>query len=75
MLLRYGLTLFFVSLFVKLLLSLYLATLGNALTYLYPALMYDGIVRKLGLRKQEYIGVFLSKLCAIFGVIMGLIGT
>ena len=50
------------------------ATLGNALTYVYPALMYRAVVAKQG-RKGENFGVSLSILSAIIGIVMGVCGT
>lgn len=49
------------------------ATLGNALTYVFPALMYRAVVRKLGL-KGEGVGVFISTSSAVLGVFIGIIG-
>ena len=48
------------------------ATLGNALTYLYPALMYRSVVKKQN--RKEGAGVAFASLSAVLGVIMGLIG-
>lgn len=50
-----------------------LATLGNALTYLFPAIMYSSIVEKQG-RKDERFGVFVSNLSAVLGVVIGVVG-
>jgi len=50
------------------------ATLGNALTYVYPAMMYSAVVRKQG-RKGEAFAVNFSILSAIIGVVMGACGT
>lgn len=49
------------------------ATLGNALTYLYPALMYRAVVKQQNL-KGEGFGVFVAMLSALLGVVMGIIG-
>jgi hypothetical protein len=49
------------------------ATLGNALTYVYPALMYRAVVRQQG-RKGEGFGVAVATGSAVLGTIMGLIG-
>lgn len=48
------------------------ATLGNALTYLYPALMYRSIVKKQG--RQEGGQVAIAMTSAVLGVVMGVIG-
>jgi len=50
------------------------ATLGNALTYVYPAMMYSAIVKKQG-RQGEGLAVTSSILSAIVGVVMGACGT
>ena len=50
------------------------ATLGNALTYLYPAMMYSSIVKKQN-RKDQATGVFIANCSAVLGVVMGVIGT
>jgi len=50
------------------------ATLGNALTYVYPAIMYWSIVRKQK-RKGETLGVWIANLSAVLGLTMGAIGT
>jgi len=50
------------------------ATLGNLLTYVYPALMYRAIVKKLGLT-EENGAVTFSLLSAVVGIVMGVIGT
>mmetsp|Transcript_22356 Transcript_22356/g.55404 ORF Transcript_22356/g.55404 Transcript_22356/m.55404 type:complete len:162 (+) Transcript_22356:187-672(+) len=50
------------------------ATLGNALTYVYPAMMYSAVVRKQG-RKGEGFAVNISILSAIIGIVMGACGT
>jgi amino acid permease len=49
------------------------ATLGNALTYVFPALMYRAVVRQQGLRGKE-LGVLVAMGSAGLGVVMGLIG-
>jgi hypothetical protein len=51
----------------------YTATLGNALTYLYPALMYASICQKQN-RKDQALGVKVAQLSAVLGVVMGVIG-
>jgi amino acid permease len=48
------------------------ATLGNALTYVYPAIMYRSVVRNQG--KGEHFGVALATFCAVLGIVMGAIG-
>ena len=50
------------------------ATLGNALTYVYPAMMYKAVVAKQG-RKGEGFMVSLSMLSAVVGIVMGALGT
>jgi len=50
------------------------ATLGNALTYVYPAMMYRAVVAKQG-RKGENFTVGLSMLSAVIGIVMGALGT
>jgi amino acid permease len=50
------------------------ATLGNALSYIYPAIMYASVVKKQG-RKDESIPVAISVASAILGVVIGVIGT
>lgn len=50
------------------------ATLGNALTYVYPALMYRAIVKKQRRRKEGF-GVFMATMSALLGIAMGAIGT
>lgn len=50
------------------------ATLGNALTYVYPALMYSAIVKKQN-RKDQKGGVLVANLSAVLGIVMGVIGT
>jgi hypothetical protein len=49
------------------------ATLGNALTYVYPALMYRAVVRQQG-RKGEGLGVSVAMGSAALGIVIGLIG-
>ena len=49
------------------------ATLGNALTYVYPALMYRAVVANQG-RKGENFGVNVSLLSAMLGIAMGAVG-
>lgn len=48
------------------------ATLGNALTYVYPALMYRAVVKQQG--RKESTGVALAMSSAVLGVVMGAIG-
>ena len=48
--------------------------MGNALTYIYPALMYNAIVKKQN-KQDEYLGLLVSKVAAVLGVVMGVIGT
>ena len=48
------------------------ATLGNALTYVYPALMYRAVNKKQN--RGENGGVAFASLSAVLGVIMGAIG-
>jgi hypothetical protein len=57
---------------VSLVLSVGGATLGNALTYVYPAIMYFSINRKQS--KNEGLGVVLSAASAIMGIFMGAYG-
>jgi amino acid permease len=59
---------------VKVVLALGGATLGNLLTYVYPAIMYRAIVQKQN-RKDQSLGVFVSSLSAILGVFLGAIGS
>jgi amino acid permease len=59
---------------VKLVLALGGATLGNALTYVYPAMMYRSVVKKLDL-KGESAGVTVASVSAVLGIVMGAIGT
>jgi hypothetical protein len=47
--------------------------LGNALTYVYPAIMYSSIVKKQNL-KGEGVGVLIANLSAVLGLVMGSIG-
>jgi hypothetical protein len=49
------------------------ATLGNALTYVYPALMYRAVVKQQN-RKGEGFGVTVAITSAFLGIIMGVIG-
>jgi amino acid permease len=49
------------------------ATLGNALTYVYPAIMYYAVVKKQE-RKGESLGVVVACLSAVLGIVMGGIG-
>jgi len=48
------------------------ATLGNALTYVYPALMYTAINKKQ--KRGETFGVLVSQVSAVLGIVMGAIG-
>jgi hypothetical protein len=48
------------------------ATLGNALTYVYPALMYRAVVKQQG--RKESTGVAVAMSSAVLGVVMGAIG-
>jgi amino acid permease len=57
---------------VSIVLALGGATLGNALTYVYPALMYSAINKKYDLK--EDLGVLISQISAVLGVVMGIIG-
>lgn len=50
------------------------AMLGNALTYVFPAMMYAAVVKKQK-RKGEDLGVFAAMISALLGIIMGGIGT
>lgn len=50
------------------------ATLGNALAYIYPAIMYGATVSKLQL-KGETLGLIISYTAALLGLVMGAIGT
>lgn len=47
--------------------------MGNALTYVYPALMYRAIVKKMDL-KGESVGLSISISAAVLGIVMGGIG-
>lgn len=58
---------------VSMVLALGGATLGNALTYVYPYLMYKATVSKYGL-KGESTGLVIAAVSAILGVVMGGIG-
>jgi amino acid permease len=49
------------------------AILGNLLTYVYPAIMYRGVVKKLGL-PGETVGIAIATLSAVLGTVMGAIG-
>ena len=49
------------------------ATLGNALTYVYPAVMYFSVVQKQK-RTGEAVGVWMANLSAVLGIVMGVIG-
>jgi hypothetical protein len=49
------------------------ATLGNALTYVYPALMYRAVVKQQG-RTDERWGVRMAMSSAGLGIAMGLVG-
>ena len=49
------------------------ATLGNALTYVYPALMYRAVVKQQG-RTDEQGGVSIAMMSAWLGVAMGIVG-
>lgn len=48
------------------------ATLGNALTYVYPALMYQAACRKQG--RKEPFGILVANVSALLGLVMGAIG-
>lgn len=48
------------------------ATLGNALTYVYPALMYAAVNKSQD--RKEGFGVLVAQLSAVLGVVMGIIG-
>ena len=48
------------------------ATVGNALTYVYPALMYRAVNRQQG--RKEGGAVAVSYLSALLGVAMGVVG-
>lgn len=49
------------------------ATLGNLLTYVYPALMYRAVVSQQN-RKGEQLGVTVAMLSAVLGLVMGIVG-
>ncbi|KAG7355537.1 transmembrane amino acid transporter [Nitzschia inconspicua] len=49
------------------------ATLGNLLTYVYPALMYRAVVAQQN-RKGEQLGVSVAMVSAVLGLGMGIIG-
>lgn len=49
------------------------ATLGNALTYVYPAIMYRAVVKQQG-RTNESLGVTTAMSSAVLGFVMGAIG-
>jgi amino acid permease len=57
---------------VSLVLSLGGATLGNALTYVYPAIMYYSVVKKQ--KRKETANVALSVVSAVLGIFMGAVG-
>lgn len=48
------------------------ATLGNALTYVYPAIMYRAVVKTQG--RSESTGVTVALCSAALGIVMGAIG-
>lgn len=48
------------------------ATLGNALTYVYPAIMLQAVVKKQG--RKESVGVAVANVSAVLGIVMGAIG-
>ena len=50
------------------------ATLGNALTYVYPALMYRAVVKQQGREAEEGGQVGIAMTSAVLGVVMGAIG-
>lgn len=58
---------------VSMVLALGGATLGNALTYVYPYLMYKATVSKFGL-KGESGGLAVAAVSAFLGIVMGGIG-
>jgi amino acid permease len=58
---------------VSFVLALVGATLGNLLTYVYPAIMYRGVVKKLEL-PGETVGIVIATLSAVLGIVMGAIG-
>ena len=49
------------------------ATLGNLLTYVYPAIMYRAVVRQQK-RTGEGLGVSVAMASAVLGIVMGVIG-
>ena len=49
------------------------ATLGNLLTYVYPAIMYKKVVNKLQL-PSEGVGVAIAAVSAVLGIVMGAAG-
>jgi len=49
------------------------ATLGNALTYVYPALMYRAVVKEQN-RDDESAGVTFAMTSAALGIVMGAVG-
>jgi Transmembrane amino acid transporter protein len=49
------------------------ATLGNLLTYVYPALMYKAVVSQQN-RKGEQLGVTVAMMSALLGLVMGIVG-
>jgi amino acid permease len=50
------------------------ATLGNALTYVYPALMYRAVVKRQGREDEEGGQVVIAMASAVLGIVMGAIG-
>lgn len=50
------------------------ATLGNALTYVYPALMYRAVVKQQGREAEEGGHVVIALTSAVLGIVMGAIG-
>jgi amino acid permease len=59
---------------VKIVLAVAGGTLGNALTFLYPAMMYSAVVKQQG-RKDQKTGVLVANAAAVMGVVLGAIGT
>jgi amino acid permease len=59
---------------VKLVLALGGATLGNLLTYVYPALMYRAVVKQQN-RKDQTVGVYVALTSAVLGIVLGVIGS
>eukprot|EP00546_Thalassionema_frauenfeldii_P000720 CAMPEP_0178938910 /NCGR_PEP_ID=MMETSP0786-20121207/26591_1 /TAXON_ID=186022 /ORGANISM="Thalassionema frauenfeldii, Strain CCMP 1798" /LENGTH=465 /DNA_ID=CAMNT_0020617677 /DNA_START=48 /DNA_END=1445 /DNA_ORIENTATION=- len=49
------------------------ATFGNALTYVFPALMYRAVVKQQD-REDEMTGVNIAMTSAVMGIVMGIIG-